>query len=657
MYEEASGQLLNREKTGLFFSRNTKADIRSFISQSLGVSSTAHYEKYLGLPSLIGRSRVSTFNGIKERIWKRINGWKERFLSHAGKEILIKTVIQAILTYTMSVFRLPKRLCREINSLMRRFWWGHKDKDSKIAWMAWGGMGKHKLEGGLGYRDLRSFNNALLAKQGWRLINNPDTLVGRIFQEKYYPTGDFLSSSLGSCPSYAWRSIWEAIPLLKEGLMWRVGDGSTIKIRDDKWIPFPKPYPLQAQVQNLNPEARVCELIDFESKWWNVPLLEQIFPADMVELISNIPISPRLMKDRLVWAGNKNGHFSVCSAYFLDLEREKRNLGSSSRSSYTKDCWKLLWNLKIPRSVQLFLWRVCNDILPTKEKLWKMRLVENPLCPLCGLESESSTHAVWLCDAAKAVWSECPSRIQKSSSGNDDFLTLFGMLNGRLDLEDMELFAMVAQRIWFRRNRFVFEGVFTPPNCLIRGAKEALQDFKKAHDSSFILSHPNPPSLSHQWSKPPQGVYKLNWDAAVDRKQRLIGVGIVARDCKGKVLAARCSFHRYISNPAVAEAFGAKICAEFGLFLGLRNVVLEGDALEVVRAISREGDEDGYLGNLIGETRHLLRGFECWAVSHVRRAGNMVAHNLAKLAVLHPQNHVWFGYLPACILSLVSSEC
>jgi hypothetical protein len=107
-YEEASGQLLNREKTGLFFSRNTKADIRSIISQSLGVSSTAHYEKYLGLPSLIGRSRVSTFNGIKERIWKRINGWKERFLSHAGKEILIKAVIQAIPTYTMSVFRLPK---------------------------------------------------------------------------------------------------------------------------------------------------------------------------------------------------------------------------------------------------------------------------------------------------------------------------------------------------------------------------------------------------------------------------------------------------------------------------------------------------------------------------------------------------------------------
>jgi hypothetical protein len=279
--------------------------------------------------------------------------------------------------------------------------------------------------------------------------------------------------------------------------MWRIGDGSNIKIRDDKWIPPPKPYQFQAQVQNLNPEARVCELIDVESNWWNVHLLEQIFSADMVELICNIPISPRLMQDRLVWVGNKNGQFSIRSAYFLDLEWETRHPGNSSRSSYNKECWKLLWNLKIPRSVQLFLWRVCNDILPTKEKLWKRRLVENPLCPLCGLESESSFHDVWLCDAAKAVRSECPPRIQKSSLGNDDFLTLFGSLNGRMDVEDMELFAMVAQRIWFRRNRFVFEEVFTPPNCLIRGAKEALQDYKKAHDSSFILSHPDPPPLSH----------------------------------------------------------------------------------------------------------------------------------------------------------------
>jgi hypothetical protein len=331
--------------------------------------------------------------------------------------------------------------------MMEKFWWGHQGNDSKIAWMPWSGLGRNKLSGGLGYRDLISFNNALLAKQGWRLTKFLGSLVGKIFQEKYYPTGDFLGSFLGSRPSYAWRSIWEAKPLLKEGLLWKIGDGSNIKIREEKWIPSTQTHMIQVNVQNISPEARVSDLINFETNWWNIPLLEQIFPEEMVEQICNIPISPRQIKDRLVWAGTKNGLFSVRSAYNLDLELLDRQKGCASVTPSTRSSWKLIWQLKIPRTVQLFLWRVCNDILPTKGKLWKRHIVENPLCPLCGIEFESSTHAIWLCEVAKEVWSECPARIQKCASGDIDFLTLLSNLCARLSLDDLEFFAMVAQQV------------------------------------------------------------------------------------------------------------------------------------------------------------------------------------------------------------------
>jgi hypothetical protein len=85
VYEKASGQKLNREKTSLFFSRNTKEEAKSFILSTAGVSSTHKFEKYLGLPTLVGRSKVSAFSDIKERVWERINGWKEKILSQAGK--------------------------------------------------------------------------------------------------------------------------------------------------------------------------------------------------------------------------------------------------------------------------------------------------------------------------------------------------------------------------------------------------------------------------------------------------------------------------------------------------------------------------------------------------------------------------------------------
>jgi hypothetical protein len=112
----------------------------------------------------VGKSRSQAFQGIKDRVWKRLQNWKVKFLSQVGKEILLKAVIQAIPTYSMSVFQLPVGFCRELNSMMTRFWWGHMSNSSKISRMSWEKMGNAKSARGLGFRDLIIFNKALLAK-------------------------------------------------------------------------------------------------------------------------------------------------------------------------------------------------------------------------------------------------------------------------------------------------------------------------------------------------------------------------------------------------------------------------------------------------------------------------------------------------------------
>jgi hypothetical protein len=146
VYEIASGQKINRNKTAIFFSRNTRKVAKKHILSIAGVSSTQRYEKYLGLPAIIGRSKMKAFEGIKGRIWDRINRWKENFLSQARKEVLLKTVVQAIPTYTMSVFQLPKTLCNDINSMMSKFSWGNKENYSKMTWMSWKKMGRTRGE-------------------------------------------------------------------------------------------------------------------------------------------------------------------------------------------------------------------------------------------------------------------------------------------------------------------------------------------------------------------------------------------------------------------------------------------------------------------------------------------------------------------------------
>ena len=114
LYEQASGQKINKEKIALFFSHNTSPERRSQIISQFGTTHTTQFEKYLGFPPIIGRSKKRTFNTLKDKIWRRLQGWKEKLLSQVGCEVLIKAVIQAIPTYAMSCFKFPTGLCDEI---------------------------------------------------------------------------------------------------------------------------------------------------------------------------------------------------------------------------------------------------------------------------------------------------------------------------------------------------------------------------------------------------------------------------------------------------------------------------------------------------------------------------------------------------------------
>ena len=103
MYEEASGQKINKSKTSLFFSKSIPEDVKHGIKATLGVPEIMQYEKYLRLPSLVGKRKKESFNYIKEKVWRKLQGWEAKLLSQAGREVLLKAVIQAISTYTMGV--------------------------------------------------------------------------------------------------------------------------------------------------------------------------------------------------------------------------------------------------------------------------------------------------------------------------------------------------------------------------------------------------------------------------------------------------------------------------------------------------------------------------------------------------------------------------
>ena len=147
---------------------------------------------------------------------------------------------------------------------------------------------------GMSFRDIHAFNMALLAKQGWCLQQNHESLFYEVFKEKYFPKGDLLNADLGSNPSYAWRSVWNAQPILRDGMRWLVGNGRRIGIWKDKWIPNPTTFKVVSPQSVLDPDAKVSELINEERGAWNQSLVNRTFLSFEAETILGIPLSPLL---------------------------------------------------------------------------------------------------------------------------------------------------------------------------------------------------------------------------------------------------------------------------------------------------------------------------------------------------------------------------
>jgi hypothetical protein len=89
----------------------------------------------------------------------------------------------------------------------------------------------------MGFRDLKCFNQALLARQAWRLIQYPDSLCARVLKARYYPRGELIDTAFPGDAALTWRAIEQGLDLLKQGIISRVGDGSKIQVWRDSWIP------------------------------------------------------------------------------------------------------------------------------------------------------------------------------------------------------------------------------------------------------------------------------------------------------------------------------------------------------------------------------------------------------------------------------------
>ncbi|CAM8933405.1 unnamed protein product [Rhodiola kirilowii] len=215
VYEEVSGQQINYGKSELCVGNNVGEDRARCLGSIMGVRVVNEIGKYLGLPIWLNGKKTELLNFIEDRMWKKVNGWKGKLLSVAGKEILIKSVVQAIPIYVMSCFKIPKGVFDRWDRVVSSYWWNDAKEGRFIAWLSKRKLQIGKEEGGLGLRNFHLVNLALLIKQAWRIHTKPDLLLSRIYKARYFPNSDLFQAVIGRRPSWAWRSIFQGIQILK----------------------------------------------------------------------------------------------------------------------------------------------------------------------------------------------------------------------------------------------------------------------------------------------------------------------------------------------------------------------------------------------------------------------------------------------------------
>ena len=633
IYCQASGQRINFAKSSIHFSKGCPNTIRESIKVILDVPNESLNERYLGMPSDVGRSKNGTFKYLKDRVWNRIQGWMEQILSAGGKEVLIKSVAQAVPTFSMACFKLPRGLCEKLNSMIRSFWWGSKNGKRKPHWISWDTMTMPKYMGGLGFKDFELFNLALLARQAWRILQFPETLSARIIKAVYFPLSDIMEASLGSSPSQVWRAIVEGRDMLKLGLIRRIGNGAATKIWGDNWIPRTERLRPVAALVSDTPEL-VAELIDPTSCQWNMAELERVFLPMDVQAIRAIPISTSSQTDFWAWHHEKSGNFTVRSAYRMMVTTKKVREDwlegrPSTSSNRAEKAWSQLWKIKVPSKVRVFVWRLAQHSFPSGSEMHHRKMATSPRCVICQAENDSWRHSLIDCTMSRCVWALLDESLIEHmcmNSCSDAKEWLFHMMETTTHEEFIKIL-LTLWAIWGARRKAIHESIYQSPVTIHGFVTSLIADLQMVN-TKLDKAAPNLQAAAPRWRPPPEGWAKIYVDGGTNKIGSKGAAAVICRNNTGKYLGSSARVLNNCTDPATLEAIACCEALTLAEDLNIQKVIIACDASTVIKNIN-EGSRCEY-SSVLTEIKVRSRHFLNVNFVHEGRATNIEAHNLVK---------------------------
>ncbi|CAN6679920.1 unnamed protein product [Malus baccata var. baccata] len=666
-YCNASGQQVNLLKSSVFFGANVPASLSVQLGSILGMAVVDNPGTYLGVPAIWGRSKKRGLSYVKGRILEKLQGWKQNSLSRAGKEVLIKAVVQAIPTYPMSIFKFPAIVCQEMDSLVADFWWGNKDGACKLHWVSKDVLGLPKDVGGLGFRNFQEFNDALLAKQCWRLVSDPNSLWARVLKARYFPRCSIWEASKGGRASWAWSSILTGRDMLKLGSHWQILRGQDVRVWVDKWLPsLPLGHPLPLGSVPVSPNLRVSSLICPSSRRWDLNFLLPFLSDSDRKAIEETPIGDLSRNDRIIWGGSRNGIYLVKSGYrwiqSRSLERRDRRLSNVRRVPSV--VWKAIWKLEVPPKLRHFLWLTVHNCLPTYEALSRRRSSVSSTCPICLRHAETIEHLFFTCPWVEPIWfgGAMTYKIDRDASHSwVDWLSGVWSDSFAFSSQANWVQTYIAYTCWFiwkTHCDFVFNKVTINPSKVVFAIFSAVGYFLDANAVLGVSRSGGSGGVVpvSRWCAPSSHFFKINVDASWSKVSMKGFAGVIIRAAEGRFVAAA----RYpLSAPsaAVAEAIALLRRCELGAAMGIQAMIVESDSLDAVKCLSvslEMGSWDTF--PVLARVKQLGEDFQFCRWSWVPRSANGATHELASAGFPEMSEYVWVERPPSSLVFVLNND-
>ena len=678
LYLKASGQKINDDKSSIFFF-NTPRLIQNRIARILRFQIGTLPLMYLGVPLYLGAQRRDYWQGILDKFRSKVSHWTNRWLSSAGRLVLLKTVVQSLPIYRCGVQIPPSSFLRDFDALSRQFLWSGSLLSSKWSLVKWETVCRPKHAGGLGLRSMVLVVTALAAKLYWRWCNCQDQEWAMIITDKYLPGAVFSEVprlSLVGKGSCIWNTLKRGAQIVKEGLFWICNNGSDTLFWQDSWDGFP---PILSSFPQLIPLSQTfCT-----AGWIRVEHFKSVKRLGLVEItcwknpqewpmggsVEDRALLSRVLegrfcsslkgRDTLAWSPSPKGKFTVAQGYaILD-----RNLHGQAEVHW----WKKVWSSFSWPKCNFFLWVLAQKKCLTWENLCKRGFQGPSMCVLCMHNEECVSHLFFLCPFSREIWHrwwEAWGHGCFHANSLVEFWESLGRPPAKTSFLQVAWLVgpvFILWNLWLERNRRIFceaksscsqlwklilnriqETIYAKcdMSANVGPQEQVIMQNLNLKDSRWGGSPSNRPShgkqrvcRNGQWAPPPTGFLKINTDGSSRGNPGHAGIGAIGRSDVGSAVFLLSVYKGQHSNNLM-EALAIKIALERGCSLGWRNFICESDSQIMVDMLNNQklDDVNWQLASLARQILCICRSVDSVSFHHIPREWNRVADCLAKWA-------------------------